>query len=148
MPYQHSDDFDRKYGALFFRLDLSLEEREAIDWIGHRYSNGNDLFDILLNDEVIVFNTMDITGLDYIPIEWDWGDDKEYAFLIPQREAWKIVDNAQEEDGDHEYNFPCFCERLERKCREFCSEVDSTTFTDYVWLVQQYDLKIKLLNVL
>ena len=113
MPYQH-----------FCRLDLSLEEREAIDWIGNRYSNGDDLFDILLDDNVVVFNTMDITGLDYIPIEWDWGDDKEYAFLIPAESVWKVLANARKEDGDHTYNFPCFSEALEEKCRRFCSEVE------------------------
>jgi hypothetical protein len=86
-------------------LTLTREERQAIDFVGHRYSNGNELFDLLMRCE-------------WDDVEWDEGEDIE--FNIPEHVAWEIRENAWWEDGDCEFSFPCFAPELAKKLTTFC----------------------------
>lgn len=91
-----------------YKLTLTNSERQAIDWIGERYTNGNDLFDLLLDAK-------------WSHEEWNSQDDID--FQIPESIAWQIAENARQEDGDNEYTFPCFAPELEQKMLAFCMEI-------------------------
>ncbi len=84
-------------------LTLTMEERQAIDWVGHRYSNGDDLFDLLqeCNEE-------------------EWDIDSDITFTLPSNTLAEIAQNARDEDGDHQFNFPCFSDELTDKLRAVC----------------------------
>ena len=53
---------------------LTAGEREAIDWVGGRYSNGDDLADLLMR-----------CGRDG---EAEWDDDCDITFRIPELRAY------------------------------------------------------------
>jgi|APSaa5957512622_1039677.scaffolds.fasta_scaffold35730_3 hypothetical protein len=91
-----------------YKLTLTSDERKAIDWIGYRYSNGDDLYNLLMADAT---KTIGLGA---------WDEDKDITFLIPENIAWEIRDNAEKEDGDFVYNFPCFDNDLSRKMINFC----------------------------
>lgn len=80
-----------------YQLTLSRAERQAIDWIGNRYWNGNELFTLLWCDSSVEGNTD----------EWDAPED--ITFMIPEHVAWIIQENAESE------GFPCFSPELSEK---------------------------------
>jgi len=96
-----------------YELTLTKSERKAIDWIGYRYSNGDDLKELLLD--------CDVDSSHYTTNAWT--DAEDIIFYIPEHIAWQIADNAREEDGDHEYNFPCFSQDLTAKMFFFCFDI-------------------------
>lgn len=89
-----------------YHLTLTLAERKAIDWIGHRYSNGDELFKLLWGCE------------NHQPDE-DWDFDGDITFDVPQHVAWEIRDNAESEDGF----WPCFAPDLAEKMQAFCDSI-------------------------
>ena len=91
-----------------YKLMLTSQERRAVDFIGYRYSNGEDLFAALW------------TECTAEPEGEEWDSDSNITFDVPEHIAWRIAENAQLEDGDSEYTFPCFSGDLNEKMQEFC----------------------------
>jgi len=88
-----------------YKLTLTRAERKAIDWIAHRYSNGDELAYLLYVECDCGF------------IEW-W-DDHDMTFNIPEWVAWKIRENAEQEDGF----WPCFAHELAHKMQAFIDKI-------------------------
>lgn len=86
-----------------YSLTLTKSERKAIDWVGGRYSHGDDLRRLLYQCEWVVLN------LDEDGCEWDNSDVIE--FRIPENVAWQIAEIIEE-------GLDCFsddlCEKLYR----------------------------------
>ena len=61
-----------------YHLTLTVEQQNAIDWVGHRYFGGNDLKKILLSCDL----HEDCDGT-------PWGEN-DLTFLIPEHKAWEI----------------------------------------------------------
>jgi hypothetical protein len=89
-----------------YTLTLSKPERKAIDWVGHRYSNGDDLFHLLW-------------GCENDKPDADWDYDGDITFTIPEHVAWEIRDNAEQEDGQ----WPCFADNLTAKMMAFTDSI-------------------------
>ena len=103
-----------------YTLTLTHEDRKAIDWVGHRYSNGDDLFLLLWAKEVRKNNGCD----DIEPLEVDWDCDADITFHIPEHIAWKIKENAETEAWGTIYGFwPCFADELAIKMQAFCDSI-------------------------
>ena len=96
-----------------YELTLSRDERKAIEWIGYRYSNGDDLFDLLCKCDYISEHKTSNA----------WDSESDITFLIPEYIAWEIAENAEKEDGDFVYNFPCFAYNFAHKLRLFCENL-------------------------
>jgi len=90
-----------------YTLTLTHEERKAIDWVGYRYSNGDDLYKLLCSPGV--------QGDENI----DWSDNATITFQIPEHIAWKIKENAESEDGF----WPCFAQELTNKMQDFIDNI-------------------------
>ena len=88
-----------------YQLTLSLSERRAIDWIGHRYSHGNDLYDVLTSSE-------------WVP-STDWDVDIDITFHMTEPLAWVVLEIAEE--GDHIWD--CFSPKLVEKMERFCESI-------------------------
>jgi len=95
-----------------YQLTLTHDERMAIDWIGSRYSNGQDLKSLLCTCEYKGSYTSD-----------SWNSEFTLVFWIPEHIAWEISENASQEDGDLPYNFPCFSQDLTEKLLTFCEQI-------------------------
>ena len=54
-------------------------ERRAFDWVGKHYNSGK-VADLLIG---------------CIPEDREWGDQRDIAFLIPERVAWEIKELAE-----------------------------------------------------
>lgn len=80
-----------------YQITLTKAERNAIDWVGHRYSNGDDLFRLLMEG---------------MPITSVWSQQGDITFDLPEHVAWQIKENAEQEEGD---GFPCFDDTLTTK---------------------------------
>jgi hypothetical protein len=96
-----------------YTLTLTKSERDAIDWISDRYSNGYALYRLLWLDtpeDCITINQ---------PHAWDespgWDSDCDIKFRVPEHVAWQIKDNAESEDG----HWPCFSPELASKMQTF-----------------------------
>jgi len=96
-----------------YELTLTRQERDAIDWVGYRYSNGDDLYTLLCK--------CDYKSEHKTSSAWDSKSD--ITFLVPEYIAWEIAENAEKEDGDYVYNFPCFAHALANKLRLFCENL-------------------------
>lgn len=90
-----------------YKLTLTLDERKAIDWVGDRYSNGDELYSLLQSCE------------GKAPEDADWGDEGDVTFDVPEHVAWAIRDNAESEDG----TWPCFAPALASKLQAFCDAI-------------------------
>lgn len=88
-----------------YKLTLSKMERNAIDWVGHRDWNGDDFFRLLLDCPVM--------GIE----EWEWSEDFDLTFLIPEHHAWSICSWV------NELGIPHFSPALSRKLYLFVNEV-------------------------
>jgi hypothetical protein len=93
-----------------YELTLTREERKAIDWIGHRYSNGDNLAKLLAN--------LDQTPASGNPDD-DWSCDTDITFHVPEHVAWTIAENAANEDG----YWPCFAPELAEKMQRFVDAI-------------------------
>lgn len=96
-----------------YTLTLTAGERRAIDWIGHRYSNGHQLFLLLFVESNC--------SPDYV--DWDTHGSMyslmDITFTVPEHVAWQIRDNAENEDG----SWPCFAPELAAKMQQFVDSV-------------------------
>lgn len=81
-----------------YTLTLTHEERKAIDWVGHRYSNGDDFYHLL------------ILECDY---DNDWDFDGDVEFRIPEHIAWEIC----------KLEWPCFSKDFVEKLVSFCERM-------------------------
>ena len=96
-----------------YKLTLSKQDREAIDWVGYRYSNGDELYTLLYKCDYISEHKTSCA----------WDSKSDITFLIPEYIAWEIAENAEQEDGDYVYNFPCFANEFADKLRLFCENL-------------------------
>lgn len=90
-----------------YTLTLTHEERKAIDWIGNRYSNGDDLYRMIWGRS------------EQSPNDVDWDSPCDITFKIPENIAWNIRDNAKSEDG----YWPCFAKELADKMQTFIDNI-------------------------
>lgn len=89
-----------------YTLTLTSGERQAIDWIGHRYAHGNELYFALCK-------------CDWEPEECDWDSPDPIVFHVPEHVAWAIRDIAEES----EHRWDCFAEELVTKLEQFLDRV-------------------------
>lgn len=84
-----------------FKLVLSKSDRDAIDWVGHRYSHGNELSDLLMSGECAV------DGDDYENDPWH----------LPGEMTFEIPDNhmSEYERLITEDSMACFSGSLKHK---------------------------------
>ena len=89
-----------------YSLTLSESERDAFDWVGHRYSStGFDMASMIQEG---------------MPEDKEWGDSKgDITFNIPEWAAWQMAELAQSE----EHQWPCFSENLAQKMSAFVDAI-------------------------
>ena len=87
-----------------YQLVLTKEERDAIDWVGHRYWNGDDLYQCILHS-----NWDSSTGF--------MDADEDIAFDVPEHIAWEIKARYDEE------GCPCFAPELVEKIALFVEKI-------------------------
>lgn len=90
-------------------LTLTHGERQAIDWVGDRYSCGDDLSSLLWG--------VNSNGVESDPPHANWDDARSITFFIPEAIAWDIRDLI-ERDG-----LPCFAPEFSEKLYDFASKV-------------------------
>ena len=84
-----------------YKLTLTKKERNAIDWIGYRYSHGDELYhELIMCDH-----------------EGEWGDEGDIEFSIPEPEAW-LIQELIEQDG-----LACFSPEFREKLFKFAGEI-------------------------
>lgn len=93
-----------------YTLTLTKSERDAIDWVGYRYSHGDEL-------RAILENAVRKVNSDYDCDKWEERIDT--TFQIPEYLAWDICDIAEE----CEYRWDCFAPELAEKLTNFCMGV-------------------------
>ena len=86
-----------------YHLELSATERQAFDWVGHRYAAG-EISDLLA---------------ECLPADAAWADEATIAFTIPESTAWSIYELAEQED----FAWPCFASGLAHKLNQFCFSI-------------------------
>ena len=90
-----------------YQLTLSKDERAEIDWIGSRYSNGNDLYIYLW------------LASENSPDDVDWDSDVDITFTVPEHIAWGISEIYK----DNEESWPCFSQELCLKMNKFLDRI-------------------------
>lgn len=90
-----------------YSLILTPSERKAIDWIGNRYANGNDLYKLLWCQSTPS------------PINADWDSDWNITFIMPEHVAWEIRGIHEQEDS----TWPCFAPDLANKMQTFIDSI-------------------------
>ena len=85
-----------------YHLTLTFSERQAIDWVGYRYSHGDTFYKILV---------------ECIPGDVEWSDVVDITFDIPENKAWEM----QELLWDSQ--FECFSEELASKLVQFMGSI-------------------------
>lgn len=93
-----------------YELTLTISERKAIDWVGYRYSHGDDLKDALMDGQM----KSDDCNSDDI----EWSGDYDITFVIPEHVAWNINDILDAPDG-----LCCFSRELQSKLIEFQMQI-------------------------
>ena len=78
-------------------ITLSLADRKAIDWIGHRYAHGTKLYRILWGK------------CEQKPDDADWDDPRDIEFFVPNDVA-RVISEIIEED-----ELCCFSDELQFK---------------------------------
>lgn len=91
-----------------YSLTLTSGERKAIDFVGHRYSCGDQFYEILF---------------DCIPPDAEWDDDNDITFDIPEHKAWGINDIRESDmEGGHS-PWPMFSNDFAYKMEDFCCQI-------------------------
>ncbi len=88
-----------------YTLTLTADERRAINWVGYRYSHGDDLHKLLNKCR----QRPDV----------DWDERCDITFEIPEHIAWEIGQMGDEGN----YQWDCFAENLADKLTEFCMKL-------------------------
>lgn len=86
-------------------LTLTYDERKAIDWVGYRYSTGDDFSKLLWRCENDAIE--------------EWLEKRDITFQIPENIAWQIKELFEEED----LLFPCFSEPFKEKLMKFYESI-------------------------
>ncbi len=97
-----------------YTLELTLTEREAIDWVGHRYAHGDQLRNLL--DAALAYNPA------YNEDDHDlWAQPEPLTFTVPEHVAWEIRELLCDREG----RFPgeCFAPSLTQKIQAFCDAI-------------------------
>lgn len=68
-----------------YELTLTQVEREAIDWIGHRYTHGDELYQALCKAQ-------------WSPADADWGSATPITFQMPEHVAWQVREAIEGDD--------------------------------------------------
>ena len=88
-----------------YQLTLSRSERRAIEWIGNRYANGDNLYSLLCD------------------ADWgncrQWDEPQDITFTFHENVAWGMLDIREAEDG----HWPCFSPELACKLNVFCETI-------------------------
>lgn len=92
-----------------YKLVLTKGDRDAIDWVGGRYSTGNDLRKLLI--------TCEYEG------EGEWDEPGDIMFDIPEHTAWEIKELIDEETNGGRTSIPCFDRSLSEKLWEFVDKI-------------------------
>jgi hypothetical protein len=93
-----------------YSLTLTGSERDAFDWVGHRYPNGDEMADIL-KQNIDPENEDD--DFDY------WNEPGDVEFHVCEADAWIIKDLAEQCDG----HWPCFDYELREKMQHFVNQI-------------------------
>jgi hypothetical protein len=80
-----------------YSITLSFSERAAIDWIGGRYSHGDDLSKLLYHQG------------HQTPEEAEWGFHEDITFHLTENQAWGIQEIVEQD------NLACFSDNLKQK---------------------------------
>lgn len=87
-----------------YTLTLTKGERDAIDWVGNRYSHGDDLYRLLCECHAI-------------PDDVEWDDNTDITYVAPMHIGALIIE-AIEDDS-----LTCFDTELCRKLYAFRDSV-------------------------
>lgn len=71
-----------------YQIKLAQEDRQAIDWIGHRYGHGTSLKNIL--ESLEVERNPDV----------DWESDLDITYQLPEYKAWELKEVVEEDNLD------------------------------------------------
>ena len=88
-----------------YHLTLTAGERKAIDWVGHRYAHGDDLYDVLASAD-----------------NWDheeWDSSYSITFTLSEPQAWEVAEIRSACDG----LWDCFDDDLRWKMEQFCADI-------------------------
>lgn len=95
-----------------YQLTLTGGQRDAFDWVGHRYNCGDKMADVLkscLPDESI---DADI-----------WNEPGDITFNIPEYKAWEIRElHEQDCEGGHS-GWACFDDELVNIMQRFVDKI-------------------------
>lgn len=87
-----------------YTLTLTREERKTFDWVGHRYTNGNEMASLLSS---CLFKPE--SGDDY------WHGISTVTFQVPEHIAWEIRSLSETENN----LWPSFGPELKAKMQAF-----------------------------
>jgi hypothetical protein len=87
-----------------YKLTLTEQERAAFDWIGNRYSNGDDMSRVIAQ---------------YSTEGKEWDSKGTVTFDLAEHAAWEIKALAENDDE----SFPCFAESLTIKMLKFLGQI-------------------------
>ncbi len=93
-----------------YQLTLTKSERSAINWIGYRYSHGDDLYKLLCEAKWSVIEEPDT-------LEIDWDYQGSITFTLNESLMWEVCDLL--EDSHYE----CFSGDLQTKFLNFVGSV-------------------------
>lgn len=96
-----------------YTLTLTRGERQAIDWVGHRYAHGDDLYDLLCESD------WDVHACCSQEEDWGWLADCPITFNLTEPQAWELLEIAEES----EHRWDCFSPELVAKVEQFCGGV-------------------------
>lgn len=92
-----------------YKLNLTYNERRAIDFCGDRYFCGDDLFKVLTKY--------------HINAAEDWREKKDITFELPEYAAWEIKEFIDLDTDELKTNFPLFGAELSKKLITFYEEI-------------------------
>ena len=87
-------------------LILTASERRAMEWVGHRYSHGDDLV------ELLTLTAMDMDR---------WNSDETLAVHLRESLAWEVRDLLEE--SREGLTYACFSDSLSAKLNAFCDSI-------------------------
>ena len=95
-----------------YRLTLSLSDRRAIDFVGGRYSCGDELWALLHESGVVCF------------ADNEWNEEGDFIYNLPEWAAWNLCDLMREDTEDMETNHPLLGGEVWDKLVDFYQEVE------------------------
>jgi len=96
-----------------YKLTLTIGERKAIDWVGHRYAHGDNLYDVLTSAD------WDIDAVSSEQEDWGWMADCDITFTLSEPLAWEIQEIREESNC----LWDCFADELVAKMEALCKSI-------------------------